>query len=152
MSKVNALEQGLLELLFTNVDTAFDNVGDATGIVASSGAGSLYIALFTATPGETGSSTNEADYTGYARVAVGRSGSNWTVSADDPDYQVTNDNEIAFAQCTGGSNSITHFAICKAGAASTDDMLYYGALDTSRTVDNGVTPKFAIGAIVVKEG
>lgn len=152
MSKVDGLEQGILDLIFTNVDTFFDNVGDATGLQASGTAGSLYIALFTSDPGETGSVAGEATYTGYARKAVARSTAEWTTSASAPNYQVTNDNDITFAQCTGGSNSIGWFGIMKAGTASVADMLYYGALDTTRTVDTGVTPKFAAGALVVKEG
>ena len=49
----NAAEQALLDLLFLNTDWA--NVGDAAGLQNSATAGSFYIALHTADPGEAGS-------------------------------------------------------------------------------------------------
>jgi len=73
MSKSNACENGLLLLMFNNTD--FANIGDAGGLQNSATAGSLYISLHTSDPGEAGSqTTNEANYTSYARVAVARSG------------------------------------------------------------------------------
>lgn len=48
--------------LFNN--TTWANVGDATGIVGSGTAGSLYLSLHTSDPGESGDqSTNEISYT-----------------------------------------------------------------------------------------
>lgn len=59
--------------MFNNTD--FANIGDAGGLQNSATAGSLYISLHTSDPGEAGSqTTNEANYTSYARVAVARSG------------------------------------------------------------------------------
>ena len=79
MSKSNSCENGWLLLLFNNTD--FANIGDAAGLQNSAAAGSLYVSLHTADPGEAGSqTTSEATYTGYARVAVARSGSGWTVT------------------------------------------------------------------------
>lgn len=61
MSMTNAAEQALLDLLFLNTDWA--NIGDAAGLQNSSAAGSFYISLHTADPGETGSqNTSEAAY------------------------------------------------------------------------------------------
>ncbi len=68
MSLSNVSETALLALVFNN--TSWANVGDATGLVGSTAAGSFFIALHTADPGEAGNqSTSEANYTGYARVA-----------------------------------------------------------------------------------
>ena len=55
MSKADSWENSLLQLLFNNVNVA--NVGDATGLRGSSTAGSLYVSLHTADPGETGAQT-----------------------------------------------------------------------------------------------
>ena len=52
MSKSNTFENDLLQLLFNNVDIA--DIGDAAGIQNSATAGSLYLALHTADPGEAG--------------------------------------------------------------------------------------------------
>ena len=142
MSKTNDFETAFLANIFTNANIA--NVGDATGVRGSTTAGNLHIALFTTNPGETGAGT-EANYTSYGRVAVVRSGSGWTVSSG----QASNAAAITFPTCTGGSNTITHFAIMTAGTAG--DMLFYGALTASLAVSSGITPEFAIGALTVTE-
>lgn len=145
MSKSNAWENDLLLLLFNN--TAAANIGDASGLQPSAGAGSLYISLHTGDPGEAGDqTTSEATYTSYARVAVARSGAGWTVSAN----AVSNAAIISFPQATGGSNTITHFAVGTA-SSGTGKILYSGALTSSLAVSNGITPSFAIGDLDITE-
>ncbi len=141
-SKSDAFETSLLEHIFQNEDIA--NVGDATGIRGSSVAGSLYIALFTAVPTDSTPGT-EANYTGYQRVAVARTAGGWTVSGDT----VTNTAVVEFPPCTGGSNTITGFAIMTAATSGT--ILYWGDLTSSLAVSSGITPQFAIGALQVTE-
>lgn len=144
MSKSNTFETGFLNLVFTNADLA--NIGDATGLRGSTTAGSLYISLHTADPGEAGSpSTNEATYTSYARVAVTRSGAAWTVSGNS----ATNAATVSFPACTGGSNTITHFGVSTASSGGT--LLFKGALTASLAVSSGITPQFAASALTVTE-
>lgn len=79
MLKTNALEAGIIALVFQNAD--FANVGDLGGLRGSATAGNLYLSLHTADPGEAGDQTSsEASYTGYARQAVPRNsgGTGWT--------------------------------------------------------------------------
>jgi hypothetical protein len=81
MSASNSFETAVLNLYFNNTNHA--NVGDATGVRGSTTAGSFYIALYTADPGETGTAvTNETAYTNYARVAMARSGAGFTVAGN----------------------------------------------------------------------
>jgi hypothetical protein len=143
MSASNAFETSLLTLIFNNTNIA--NIGDATGLRGSTVAGSLYIALHTADPGEAGNqSTSEATYTGYARVAVVRSGAGFTVSGNS----VSNAAIVTFGACTAGSNTITHFSIGSQSSGSTaGDFLMSGALSASLAVSAGITPSFAIGAL-----
>jgi len=102
----NSFENSLQLLIFNNTNIA--NVGDATGLRGSSTAGSLYVALHTTDPGEAGDQTsNEATYTSYARVAVARSGSGFTVSGNS----VSNAAATTFPAATGGSNTIQFFSI-----------------------------------------
>jgi hypothetical protein len=102
MSKSNAFEAAQLDLYFLNTDHA--NVGDASGLQNSASAGSFYFALHTADPGEAGNqSTSEVSYTGYARVAVARSGSGFTRSGSTISL-VAN---VDFGQATAGSFPIT---------------------------------------------
>lgn len=141
MSLSNAAENDLLKLLFNN--TTWANVGDATGLVGSTAAGSFYISLHTADPGEAGDqSTSEATYTGYARVAVARTSGGWTISTNT----VSNTAAINFGACTAGSNTITHFAIGRASSGA-GEIIISGALSASLSVSSGITPSFAIGAL-----
>lgn len=143
MSATNAFETSLLSLIFTNSNIA--NIGDATGLRGSTTAGSLYISLHTADPGETGNqTTSEATYTGYARVAVARSGAGWTVSGNT----ASNAAAVTFGQCTGGSNSITHFGI-GTDASGAGNLLITGALSAPLAVSAGITPSFAAGELDV---
>lgn len=142
MSKGNTFENDLMLLLFNA--TAIANIADNA---ASSPLTNLYVSLHTADPGETGNqTTNEATYTSYARVAVARSGSGWTVTNN----QAVNAALVQFPQCTGGSNTITHVAVGTA-ASSTGKLLYKGALSASLAVSTGIQPQFAGGALTVSE-
>ncbi len=142
MSLSNASENHLLLLLFNN--TTWANVGDVTGLVGSGAAGNFYVSLHTADPGETGDqTTNEATYTSYARVTVARTSGGWTVSSST----VTNTAAVNFPQATGGTNTITHFAIGRASGTAAGEIIVSGALTASLSVSNGITPSFAIGAL-----
>lgn len=142
MSMSNASETKLLQLLFQN--DAWELVGDASGLQPSATAGSLYVALHTADPGEAGDqTTNEAAYTGYARVAVARTGGGWTVSGN----QVSNTATVQFGECTAGSATVTHFSVGLL-ASGAGDILYSGALSASRAVSAGITPLFNPATLV----
>lgn len=141
MSMSNASETNLLNLLFNNVDWA--NVGDAAGLQNSAAAGSFYVALHSADPGDAGNqTTNEVVYTGYGRVAVARSGAGFTVSG----AQVSNAATVQFGECTALTATATHFSVglLSSGAG---DILYSGALSASRSISAGITPLFNAGAL-----
>ena len=146
MSKSNAFENSLLQLLFNNVDIA--NIGDAGGIQNSATAGSLYLALHTADPGEAGDqTTNECAYTSYDRVAVARSGAGWTVAAN----VATNFALAQFPECTGGSETITYVSIGTSSYPTAGVILYSGALTASRSVSSGIQPQFAATLLSVTD-
>lgn len=141
MSKSNAWETALLNLVFNNTDAA--NIGDATGLRGSSTAGSLYVSLHTGDPGEAGNqTTNECAYTSYARVAVARTSGGWTISGN----AVTNAALIQFPQCTGSSETATHFGIGTA-SSSTGVLLYKGSLSASLAISSGIQPQFGAGEL-----
>lgn len=143
MSMTNAAETAFLNLFFNNTDWA--NVGDAAGLQNSATAGSFYISLHTADPGETGNqTTSEATYTSYARVAVARSGAGWTVSGNN----ASNTSAVSFPACTGGTNTITHFGI-GSDSSGTGNLFMSGALTSSLAVSSGITPQFAVGELDV---
>lgn len=144
MSFGNTFETDLLTLIFNNTDIA--DVGDATGLRGSTSAGSLYVALHTADPGEAGTqATSEATYTGYARVAVARTSGGWTISGN----QVENTAAITFGACTAGSNTITYWSVGHTSSGATD-IIMYGAISSPGSglaVSSGITPEFAASAL-----
>lgn len=102
MSKTNAWEAGILDLAALNINFAL--LGDATGLRGSTVAGSLYLSLHSADPGEAGDqTTNEVSYTGSNRVAVARSGSGFSRSGSALSLVANAD----FGQATAGSFPIT---------------------------------------------
>ncbi|UOF80048.1 hypothetical protein [Caudoviricetes sp.] len=141
MSLSNAAEAALLDLLFLNTD--FANIGDATGLRGSTAAGSYYVALYTADPGEAGTpTTNEATYTGYARKAVARSGAGFSRSVST----ISNVAAVQFDTCTAGSNTITHWGLVTS-SSGLGTLLISGALGSSINVSANIAPYFAIGAL-----
>lgn len=107
----------------------------------------LYVALHTGDPGEGGSqTTSEATYTGYARVAVIRTSSGWTVSGNT----ASNTAAIEFPECSGGSDTLTHVSIGTATSGA-GQIVYSGALNASRAVSSGIQPRFAVGGLTASE-
>jgi hypothetical protein len=151
MAISTAWRNGLMLLVFNN--TSYANVGDATGLRASSTAGSFYIALHTADPTVAGTqASSEATYTSYDRVAVARSNVGWTCSPGGLDGVVANAAAITFPACTGSSSTCTYFSVGVAGTAGNATViLYSGALTAPLAVTSGITPQFAAGALTVTE-
>jgi hypothetical protein len=150
MSKSNQWESDLLLLAFNN--TAAAGIGNAGGLQPSAVAGSFYVALHTADPGEAGvQTTSEATYTGYARQAVARSGAGWTVSGTAP-TQVANAAAITYPACTAGGDSLTHFSVGD-DLAGGGKIRYIGTLTGSPVVVSTVNtpPSFAIGVLIITE-
>lgn len=145
MSKSNTWETGLLNLLFANAD--FAGVGDATGLRGSSVAGSLYVSLHTADPGEAGDqTTSEIAYTSYARVAVARSGAGWTVTGNS----VSPAANIEFPAGTGGSGTATHFGVGTASSGA-GKLLYSGAISPNIVCGSGVTPRLTTATAITED-
>lgn len=145
MSKTNTFENDLLLLIFNNTDIAL--IGDAAGLQNSATAGSLYVSLHTADPGETGTqTTSEATYTSYARVAVARSGGGWTVTGNS----VSPTAAINFPACTGGTNTITHFGV-GTDSAGAGKLLYKGTVTPNISVSTGVTPQLTTGTTITED-
>lgn len=143
MSLTNAAEANLLNLIFLNVDWA--NIGDAAGLQNSAAAGSFYVSLHTADPGEAGSqTTSEIGYTSYARVAVARTSAGFTLTSST----ISNTALVQFPQCTGGTGTATHFGI-GTDSSGAGNLLFKGALTSSLAVSNGIQPQFAAGALTV---
>lgn len=98
----------------------------------------VYVALFLNDPGE-GASGTEVSGNGYARQSA-------TFAAPSNGAASTNA-DVQFPQATGTQGTITHFAIFD--ALTTGNMLYYGALTSSKTIEIGDVFKIASGSLTV---
>ena len=134
MSKSNTTENDILKCVLQGTDPSW-----------RAGA-TLYLALYTADPGEAGTAiTNETAYTNYARVVLTKATA-WT----DGGSSFTNATLLQFPQCGVTGATITHVAIVTT-ASGAGQILYSGALNSSLSVANLIQPQFAIGALTVTE-
>lgn len=142
MSKGDTFENDWLKLIFQA--TAIANIADNA---ATTPLTNLFVALHTADPGEAGTqATNEATYTGYARVSVARSAGGWTVTANS----VSPVAAISFGACTAGTNTITHWSVGVAVSGATK-LLYSGTVTPNISVTNGVTPQLTTASTITED-
>lgn len=137
MSATNTVETALLNLIFTG--TTWANFADNA---ASSPVTDFYISLHTSDPGEAGDqTTGETAYTGYARVAISRDGTDWTVSGNSASNAAT----ITFGKCTAAPGAaITHVGLGTASSGA-GSLILSNPLSSSLTMAAGVTPLFEAG-------
>ena len=141
MAKGSGFDNSLLKLIFNA--TGIANIADNA---SSSPLTNLYVSLHTADPTSAGNQTSsEANYTSYARVAVARTTGGWTVTSNSVSPVAT----ISFPACTGGSNTITNWAV---GTASTGagSILYTGTVSPNISVASGVTPQLTVASTVTE--
>jgi hypothetical protein len=132
MPKSTFLNNAILALLFqgTTITGLAQNATTSPLTV-------LYVSLHTAAPGVGGAqNVSEAAYPGYARVAVARTSSGWTVPTAGSVSPVAN---INFPAATGGSETETYFAIGTT-ASGAGTVLYSGPITPNLSVSTNVQP------------
>ena len=104
---------------------------------------SRYLALFTADPGEAGSFTNEISTSGtaYARQAV-------TFAAASSGSSATNAT-VTFPTATANWGTVTHVAVVDGDTEGAGNVLFYGAVTTSKTIETGDTFQISSGNLTV---
>lgn len=114
----------------------------------------VYVALLTAAPSDSGGGT-EVSGGSYARVAVASSLANWagtqsagsTAASSGTGGQTSNNNAVTFPAPTANWGVVTHTALYD--AASGGNLLAWGALGASKTVNNGdAAPSFSAGQLI----
>ena len=139
MAKGTTFDNDFLKLIFNA--TGISGLADNT---ATSPITSLYVSLHTADPGAGGSqTTSEIAYTGYARVAVVRTSSGWTVTANSVSPAAV----ISFPAGTGGTGTATNFAVGTA-STGTGKILYTGTISPTIACGNGVTPQLTTATAI----
>lgn len=142
MSKSDTFENDLVALIFNG--TAIANIADNA---ATAPLTNLYLALHTADPGEAGvQNASEASYVNYARVAVPRNSSGFTVSGN----QASLTSAVQFGAGSAAENqTLTHFSVGVAASGATK-ILYRGTLAPNVTVTEGVIPELTTGTNVTE--
>lgn len=114
------------------------------GNAAYSAPATLHVALYTAAPSDTGGGT-EVSGNAYARVAVTNNATNFPAASAG---SKANGTAITFPQATpSGWGVVVAFGILD--AASGGNLLSWGDLTASKTVDPLDTVSFAIGALTI---
>jgi hypothetical protein len=118
---------------------SFSNYLEALLLNATLRTTPVYLALYTSDPGE-GNTGTEVAGNGYERQLAS--------FAAPASGVCLNDALVTFGPSeTGGWGTVTHFAIFDAETAG--NLLYYGALDASKTVVLGDGFAFAVGSVSV---
>ena len=103
--------------------------------------GTVYLALFTADPGEAASYANEVSGGSYARVPI-------TFTTASGGGSVSNDTVIDTAIATADWGNITHFAIVSEASGSGGYMIVRAALASPVEILTGQKFQAAIGDLV----
>ena len=98
----------------------------------------VYVGLYTTDPGE-GNTGTEVSGTSYARQSATFGSPSNGVS--------TNSAAIEFPQAGGSWGTVSHIGILD--ASTSGNLLYYTALDASKTIDTGDVFRIAIGSLSV---
>lgn len=111
----------------------------------------LYVALYTAAPGEASASGTEVAGGSYARQAISVATGSWAApSASGNAQQTSNSNAVAFPTATATWGTVVGWALYDALTGGNE--LYYGALTSNQTVNSGGTASFAAGQLVIQVG
>lgn len=106
-----------------------------------------YLALCTTVPDDTktGSTIVEANYTGYARLAI--AAGDMSAATGTTTASKTNSAALTFAACTAGSSTVIGFAICD--AATVGNVIGWGTATSTVISTTQTPPTIAIGGLVV---
>ena len=112
----------------------------------------LYVGLLTAAPSDTGGGT-EVSGSNYSRVSVAASLANWagtqgsgtTTASSGATGTTSNNNTLTFPVPSATWGTVVAFGIYD--AASAGNLLFYGTLTISKTINSGDTVTFPAAAL-----
>lgn len=101
----------------------------------------VYIGLFLSNPGETGSTTSEISYAGYARQAI-----QFSVPAlDGTSMRIQNSAQVTFPESPTDAGTVTYVGIMD--SLTGGNMLVYGQLTDELVVYSGYAPVLLTGEV-----
>lgn len=130
------LEGQIMDWSFLN--TAFD-----------SSPGTLYIALHTDDPTESGDA-NEVSAADYSRADVPAGTGEFTKDTSGTGTSISNDGEISFGTATNDWGTVSHFSIWTDQQGGSGNPLWYSSLSTSKTVNTDDEIRFQAGDLTAQ--
>jgi hypothetical protein len=124
-------------------DYAENKVNDVLFGKAAFATPTIWLALFTAAPSDTGGGT---EVTGGSYVRKATTAADWNASSGG---SISNATVLSFVQASASWGTVTHFATFDAATAG--NMLVWSPLTTSKAIASGDTASFPIGSIVHTE-
>jgi hypothetical protein len=109
------------------------------GNASYSAPANTHIALFTATPSDSGGGT-EVTGGSYVRLQVTNNATNWPAAASGAK---ANGTEFTFVTATANWGTIVAFGIFD--ASTSGNLLAWGDVTPNKAINNGDTAKFAVG-------
>lgn len=140
MAASNYLESGILTHIFR------------TGTFSKPA--TIAICLLSGVPNDTLGGNNLPELpnsNGYARQVLAPLDANWTLQAQSSDSgNVDNASTITFGPCTTADwAQVTHVALTDSGVYAAGNLLFWGALQTAKTVQVGDSLSFSANALDV---
>lgn len=108
--------------------------------------GTLYVALFTAAPSDSGGGT-EVTGGSYARVAVTNNTTNFPNATGTSPTSKSNGTTITFPTATANWGTVVAFGIFD--ASSGGNLICWADLNANKTINNGDTASFAASALTI---
>lgn len=130
-----------MSVTYTKANEILDLEFGATSYSVDS---TLYVALSTTPIGNAGTGESEPSGGAYARVAITNNKTTWDTAASGV---LSNLISVEFPESTASWGVISHVFI--SDAATSGNILYFEALDATRTVADSTTVLFAAGGIEI---
>lgn len=127
-----------------------NNVLDAILGAGFTADATVYVALFTTPPDSDGAGGVEVSGGSYGRESVTNNATNFPAASSGVK---SNGVAITFTTATADWGDITHFAVMnhETDAADATNIIAWGALTTTKSIDNGDTASFPIGTLIISE-
>lgn len=116
------------------------------GATSYSPPGTLYIALFTAAPSDSGGGT-EVTGGSYARVAVTNNTTNFPNASGTSPTSKSNGTTITFPTASASWGTVVAFGIFD--ASSSGNLIAWADLTTSKSIASGDTASFAASSLTI---
>jgi hypothetical protein len=105
-----------------------------------------YLALFTTLPGEDGTGGVEVSTSGTAYARQACSGATWNAASGG---SISTASDVTFPAATASWGTIVGVGLYDGDVEGAGNLLWYGTVGTSKTIDSGDTAKVSAGDLTL---